>query len=306
MLTWTVGAGGLLGSALTRHAREAFVSGPVPWTDAVGTSSALQQNLDRFRAQAGDGDWAILWAAGAATVASGQAQADAELAIFRAFVDSVAARPPAGQGRFLLASSAGGVYAGASHPPFAASTAPAPLGVYGHLKLAQENAAAHALAGTCPVVVARIANLYGPGQNLAKLQGLVSRLAWCAATQTPANIFVPLDTIRDYVYVDDAARTCLQVIERATQHTEIAVIASGRPVTVGQLIRTVQQVTKRHIPVALGSHASARDQVLDLRLEPSIEIDRQTPLPVGVKDVFLDILTRMQHTSLHRRTEEAS
>ena len=297
MLTWTVGAGGLLGSALTRHAREAFVSGPVPWTDAVGTSSALQQNLDRFRAQAGDGDWAILWAAGAATVASGQAQADAELAIFRAFVDSVAARPHAGQGRFLLASSAGGVYAGASHPPFAASTAPAPLGVYGHLKLAQENAAAHALAGTCPVVVARIANLYGPGQNLAKLQGLVSRLAWCAATQEPANIFVPLDTIRDYVYVDDAARTCLQVIERATQHTEIAVIASGRPVTVGQLIRTVQQVTKRHIPVALGSHASARDQVLDLRLEPSIKIDRQTPLPVGVKNVFLDILTRMQQGS---------
>jgi len=127
---------------------------------------------------------------------------------------------------------------------------------------------------------------------------LVSRLAWCAGTQEPANIFVPLDTIRDYVYVDDAARTCLHVLQQSTQQTEIAVIASGRPVTVGQLIRTVQQVTKRHIPVALGSHASARDQVLDLRLEPSIEIDRQTPLPVGVKNVFLDILQRIQDRAL--------
>jgi len=219
---------------------------------------------------------------------------DAELAIFSAFVGAVAARPPAGPGRFLLASSAGGVYAGATNPPFSAATAPEPLGVYGRLKLAQENAASQALSDTCPVVVARIANLYGPGQNLAKLQGLVSRLAWCAATQEPANIFVPLDTIRDYVYVDDAARTCLRVLERVTHQTEIAVIASGRPVTVGQLIRTVQQVTKRHIPVALGSHSSARDQVLDLRLEPSMEIEQQTPLPVGVKSTFLDILCRRQ------------
>jgi UDP-glucose 4-epimerase len=244
--------------------------------------------------KAGDGQWAIIWAAGAATVAGSQAQADAELATFRAFVGAVAARPPAGHGRFLLASSAGGVYAGATNPPFSAATAPEPLGVYGCLKLAQEDAATHALSDICPVVVARIANLYGPGQNLAKLQGLVSRLAWCAATQEPANIFVPLDTIRDYVYVDDAARTCLRVLERATHPSEIAVIASGRPVTVGQLIRTVQQVTKRHIPVALGSHTSARDQVLDLRLEPSIEIAQQTPLPVGVKSTFLDILSRRQ------------
>jgi len=294
MLTWTVGAGGLLGSALTRHTLEPFIADPVPWSDQVGTASALQQNLEQFRMKAGDGEWAILWAAGAATVASSQGQADAELATFRAFVGAVAARPPAGPGRFLLASSAGGVYAGAARPPFTATTPPAPLGVYGHLKLAQENVAAQALAANCLVVVARIANLYGPGQNLAKLQGLVSRLAWCAATQEPANIFVPLDTIRDYVYVDDAARTCLHVLQQSTQQTEIAVIASGRPVTVGQLIRTVQQVTKRHIPVALGSHSSARDQVLDLRLEPSIEIAQQTPLPVGVKSTFFDILSRRQ------------
>ena len=76
--------------------------------------------------------------------------------------------------------------------------------------------------------------------------------------------------------------------------------------TVGQLIRTVQQVTKRHIPVALGSHSSARDQVLDLRLEPSIEIAQQTPLPVGVKSTFLDILSRRQGQKLHRLSRRVS
>jgi len=297
MLTWTVGAGGLLGSALTRQVCNPFNASPVAWNDQYASGVALKKNLDRFCADVGDGEWAIIWAAGAATVAIGQAQADVELSTFRAFIDAVSAHAPAGAGRFLLASSAGGVYAGATGPPFAAATAPAPLGVYGHLKMAQEAGAVEGLRNTCPVVVARIANLYGPGQNLTKLQGLVSRLAWCAATQEPANIFVPLDTIRDYVYVDDAARSCLQALTNAAHPSEVAVIASGRPVTVGQLIRTVQQVTKRHVPVGLGSHSSARDQVLDLRLAPSMEIDQQTPLPVGVKNVFLDILRRLQERS---------
>jgi len=280
-----------------RHICNPFNASPVPWNDPYATGKALKQNLDRFCADVGDGEWAIIWAAGAATVATGQGPADVELSTFRTFVDAVSAHAPAGAGRFLLASSAGGVYAGSTNPPFTAATTPVPLGIYGQLKLAQENHAIYVLRNTCPIVVARIANLYGPGQNLTKLQGLVSRLAWCAATQEPANIFVPLDTIRDYVYVDDAARSCLLSLGNAAQGSEVAVVASGRPVTVGQLIRTVQQVTKRHVPVGLGSHASARDQVLDLRLAPSVEIDQQTPLPVGVKNVFLDILRRLQERS---------
>ena len=55
-------------------------------------------------------------------------------------------------------------------------------------------------------MIGRFSNLYGPGQNLGKLQGLISRLALSAVTRQPINIFVPLDTIRDYVYVDDAAQ----------------------------------------------------------------------------------------------------
>jgi hypothetical protein len=34
--------------------------------------------------------------------------------------------------------------------------------------------------------------------------------------------------------------------------------------------------------------------VLDLRLEPSVTIDDPTPLPAGVKLVYLDILARLR------------
>lgn len=162
------------------------------------------------------------------------------------------------------------------------------------------------LAGTCPVVIGRFSNIYGPGQNLKKLQGLISRLAQAAATQNPLNIFVSLDTLRDYIYVDDAAERAAFWLDEATaqQPSEAltTVIASGESVTVGQLIRTMHLVTKRRIPTALGSHASARDQVLDLRLVPTgadglVELPL-TPLPAGAKRTYLDILERLQATDL--------
>ena len=68
--------------------------------------------------------------------------------------------------------------------------------------------------------------------------------------------------------------------------------------TVGQLIRTMKQVTRTRIPVALGSHPSASSQSLDLRLTPSPGISTSTPLPVGMKAVYLDILDRVQQSSL--------
>jgi UDP-glucose 4-epimerase len=136
---------------------------------------------------------------------------------------------------------------------------------------------------------------------LEKLQGLVSRLALAAVTRQPINIFVPLDTIRDYVYVDDAARAVLDLVARATDLagppiTEI--IGSGAPATVGQLVQTMHLVSKRRVPVAMGIHASAAAQAADLRLTPTVPLDDVTPLPVGMKRVYLDILERVQIRSI--------
>ncbi|MCF8557899.1 MAG: SDR family oxidoreductase, partial [Candidatus Nanopelagicales bacterium] len=196
----------------------------------------------------------------------------------------------------------GGVYAGSVNPPFEAATTPVPLSPYGELKLAQENLANDTLSSVCPLVIGRVSNLYGPGQNLTKLQGLISRLALAAVTRQPINIFVPLDTIRDYIYVDDAARAVLQATARAASAgqptTSVQVVASGQPATVGQVLRTMNLVAKRRVPVALGSHPSSTAQSSDLRLEPTVPLDAVTTLPAGMKAVYLDVLERVQCTSM--------
>jgi UDP-glucose 4-epimerase len=300
LITWTIGAGGLLGSAIQRHVEHPFQATAIPWSHDLQAVEALASNYAAFRATAGTSEWAIIWAAGAATVSATPESAHQELRVLESLLHCIAANPPAGHGVFFLSSSAGGVYAGSSNPPFDIKTAPVSLSPYGDLKLQQETATREILGSTCTVVIGRFSNLYGPGQNLDKLQGLISRLALAAATRQPINIFVSLDTIRDYIYVDDAARTALQWVKQAvhkTNSTTTVIIAAGEPTVLGQLIRLMQDVSRTKVPVALGNHSSSNAQVSDLRLVPT-QIDEteltRMPLPAGVKLVYQDILTRAQ------------
>ena len=300
MIIWTIGAGGLLGSAIQRHVEHSFEAGSIPWSDEQQSKQALTNNYRAFKDTADTQDWAIIWAAGAATVSASPESADQELRVLESLLSEIAANPPAGKGVFFLSSSAGGVYAGSGNPPFDIDTIPVSLSPYGDLKLRQEAATKEILGRTCTVVIGRFSNIYGPGQNLEKLQGLISRLALAAATRQPINIFVSLDTIRDYIYVDDAARIALQWVEQAIHEqaaSTTAIIAAGEPTVLGQLIRLVQDVARTKVPVALGTHSSSAAQVSDLRLVPTSTKDSgltRMPLPAGVKLVYQDILSRAQ------------
>ncbi len=303
MTTWVIGQGGLLGSAIIRQIRQSstaddlFMSRPIPWSSPQA-SDCLVSEYRRFREQVGVTAWNILWAAGAATVASPRDIAMAELGPLESLLTAIRTNPPRADGFFFLTSSAGGVFAGSQNPPFTESSIPAPLGPYGELKFAQEVRTATELSATCRVVIGRFSNLYGPGQNLDKLQGLISRLALAAIHRQPISIFVPLDTMRDYIYVDDAAAAVLAQTQKppgqSSSSTRTVIIASGQPTTVGQVIHMMGQVTRRRIPVAHGSHPSAGAQALDLRLTPSSGVHATTHLPEGMKAAYHDILARTQ------------
>lgn len=300
MITWIIGGGGLLGTAIRHRSERVFAGSRVPWSDPGAVDAVLRRDLEAFRTEADGGPWAIAWTAGAATVASDADQTAPELAVLRPLLEDLRSRPPAGPGAFFLTSSAGGVYAGSARPPFDEVTVPVPISAYGELKLQQEGLATELLDGICPLVIGRVSNLYGPGQNLAKLQGLISQLALAAITHQPINIFVPLDTVRDYVYVDDAADAAVRLMEEAVatqpHGAAIRIIASGEGTTIAHLLRTAQDISRKRVPIALGSHPSARVQTLDLRFVPSDSggLRPRTPLPVGMKCVFDGIMRQLQ------------
>ncbi len=310
MLIWIVGEGGLLGSALARTARNEssnslFLAEPLPWGHVDSVRTQFERLAERFAAEAAHEPWAVVWAAGRATVASSAADAESELEALTSLCVALKNHTPSGRGAFFLSSSAGGVYAGSENPPFSIETVPAPLSAYGQLKLDQEAAAGRVLSDVCPVMIGRISNLYGPGQDLSKLQGLISALARSAVTRIPINMFVSLDTIRDYIYADDAAQQILHLVQRSIdgvsdEAVSRFILASGQPVSLGYLVNLVQDIARVRIPVALGAHASAAAQSRDLRLLPTVNEgdwkagSPSTPLAAGVKNVFLDVLERVQ------------
>lgn len=297
---WIIGAGGLLGSALVRSAPEGarlFRAGPVPWDDPADATQALLASVERFAASRRPGvPWAIVWAAGTGVPATTPAELRRQSQVLLDVASHVASRLDP-DGAFAFASSAS-VY-GTSADDCDETTPPAPSPGYGAEKLWQEGELARAFApeGGPRLAVARISTLYGPGQNLLKRQGLVSSMCMEAVRGGVITLHVPLDTVRDYVYVDDAARLVHRLLELSgrdrPQHL-LRVVASHRPTTIGELARVVQSVVHRrtHIVQASvrGSGASAHLSVRSV--DPELASVRRTPLVVGVKAVQDDVLRR--------------
>ena len=294
MHTWIIGSGGLLGGALVQEFPEAFRGDPINWTDTEQSISDLTKNLAAFgeMVNAQPQPWLIVWAAGHATVSNDRETCLRELEVFTEFIGRLEKKLPEGPGTFFLTSSAGGVYAGSQQAPFSASSPVTPLSEYGSLKLQQESAATK-LEGV-RVMIGRVSNLYGPGQDLNKLQGLVSRLVKAGLDKETINIFVPLDTIRDFIFVQDAAATIAQVTQDLGS-PDLLVIASGEPKSLGSVIAQVQDVLRIKIPIAYGVHDSGSGQASDLRMTPTVLSPRTTPFPVGVKSVISDLLDRLQN-----------
>jgi UDP-glucose 4-epimerase len=294
--TLVVGARGLLGGGVVRELTRrgaAPATVEVPWHDRDAAVSVLVDATTRLAAQGGA--WRVLWCAGAGVVATSPAALEAEVSTFTGYVDGLAARlvegPAASPGALFLASSAGGVHAGSADPPFSEDTEPRPISPYGEAKLATEQVARRfARASGVPVVIGRIANLYGPGQDPTKAQGLVSQLCRAHLERRPTSIYVSLDTARDYLFVDDAARLVLGATERAAAGppgtAQVKIMGSQRATTVAMILGELRRVSRRKPLVVLGVSPLAAFQTRDLRFRSRVwtDLDAEvaTTLPAGI------------------------
>ncbi len=288
MTTLVVGRG-LLGGHLSRQ----LVRGgdtvrhvDVPWREPEAALQALLVGVGA--AAEADPEWRLAWCAGAGVVATPGAAAQAEVELFASFLDAIGPVPSV----LFLASSAGGVYAGSpDHPPFTESSRTGALAPYGEAKLRMEQAARDFAGRGSRVVLARLANLYGPGQDLSKPQGLVSQLCVSQLTQQPLGLYVSLDTLRDYLYVADAAAMSAACLDRVAEEPPGSVVtkivASGRAVSVASVLGQLTRVVRARPRLSTRTTAHSARQVLDLRLRSEVwpEVDRlvHTSLTVGLR-----------------------
>jgi UDP-glucose 4-epimerase len=280
----------------------------VPWRDRQWTRAALADGVRRLEDAAAGGEWQLAWCAGAGVVATTAAAMDEELAAFSVLLDELAARPAlARAGALFVASSAGGVYAGSSsRPPFTEESATGALVPYGRTKLDMEHAVRRFADRTgAAVLIGRIANLYGPGQNLAKAQGLVSQLSRAHVTGVPVSIYVSLDTLRDYVYAADvgdlvaAGLGALRTqVEGRTDRVVVKVVATGSSLTIGHLIGESTRHHRARARVVVKAPQQGSGQIRDLRLRsvvwPQLDAHLRTPMLVGMARTAADVAVQLR------------
>lgn len=301
-LTWVVGAGGLLGSHLVRALPGRgllFEASPIPW--GAGAEAVLADNATRLLHQARElrAPWRVLWCAGSGVTGATRYQLDPELRALEATLEALSG---AEGGSVFLASSVGGIYAGNPAPPFDEFSDPQPLAEYGWAKLEAEQMAARWSAETgAPVLLGRITNLFGPGQDLAKPQGLISQICLNHVTRRPSSIWVNLDTLRDYVFVPDCADLILDAMDRLDVEGGVVVklLGSGEPRSISAVLGEIRKVVGRKPDVLIGTSPNARFQVRDLSVRsvvwPDLDHRPMTPFGVGVAQTLAEMVTKVQN-----------
>ena len=312
--SWVIGGSGLLGSAvqsaLNVEKWEPRQYRRFSWDNPDALREQFQASVAEFLEAIPAGIWRIFWCAGAGVVGASEEKLKQEtqnLSTFLEVLGNALVGRNHSDGLFFLASSAGGLYAGSSESPATELTIPVPINSYGWAKLDQELLVHNfSNATNTPVFVGRIANLYGPGQNVKKPQGLISQICLSILQQRSCTIYVPLETSRDYLYSADAGQIicrCCDILQSGSSlQTSLVItkiIASGHNSTISQIIGECRRVTKRPLRVASAVNKATKQQPKELRFQslvlPNINARTGTSIPVGINSVFQALLTQVQH-----------
>jgi UDP-glucose 4-epimerase len=110
----------------------------------------------------------------------------------------------------ILFSSGGCVYSG-KDAPFREESPALGSNSYGRYKLDQEMLL---IASGIPHVILRAANIYGPGQQVGRGQGVIAEWVEAAVRDKPIQILGSLDTTRDFLYIDDLVLAIEKVLQQ--------------------------------------------------------------------------------------------
>ena len=270
MITWVLGRGGLVGSSveskLINRSTVWFPAEPIQWNDLSSFEKSFTRAFNQFIQLIQDEDWAILWCAGNGVVSSSkqQLQTECQYTQFVCSQTALLSQTVQSRGTVSFTSSAGGVYGGSSGTIFNENTIPEPINEYGQTKLETERQLIDfANQSNVKVAIFRLANVYGPNQDERKSQGIISAITHSILHHNPVKIFVPLQTVRNYIYADDAGEIIAKCVTRfatdKSSKTCLKLVASDRNISLSSLINEFRLVYG-YRPMVINTVSSAATQ----------------------------------------------
>lgn len=299
-IAWVLGKHGLLGSALshTLHASGTVLFAPgeqLHWMDNSAIRQQIRSAVKDF-AQRADAHsrWEIYWAAGIGTMSSAAAALEPETHALSELLDALSSQSnlDLSAGALAFASSAGAIYAGSAEEIISESTPPAPTTPYALEKLKQEEllrsfAATTSIGRLC---IARFSTLYGIGQGMGKKQGLLTHLARSMIRRKPIQIFVPYDTVRDYITADDAAAEMAATLRmRGLPQVATKIVASEQAVSIAQIVSIFKRVMRQTPRVATSASPASALYTRCIKFKSTLPVASQrdrTSLVVGIAQLI--------------------
>lgn len=190
--------------------------------------------------------------------------------------------------RLIFLSSGGTVYGKQSVQPISEEALPRPINHYGNIKLCIENTMlAFAYQNNADMIIARISNPYGPGQDYTKGVGFIDAAIKRAIMNEPIEIWGDGQVIRDYIYIDDVCRALATLAEYIVLENKIINISSGVGISLNQIVSIIKELNgKVEVQYKAARSVDLKEVVLDNTKLSSIMQGPLCGLSTGIKKYY--------------------
>jgi UDP-glucose 4-epimerase len=303
------GKKGLIGSSvvesLNRSGLSVFSNQIIEWGNRDLVRGQISESVDAFFDGANTESWMIFWVAGKGGFSVSQEQLDFDLRNFHYFLESVEEKMNQ-PGLVVLASSAGALYSSGSDSVFDETSPITINSLYGKLKMDQEAALSSFVdRSNCRALVARISTVYGPGSDFTSGYGLINHLCIADLARRPIEVFVPMETSRNYIYSEDAGELVVRFALLCSENGEklqIRNVVSPSSVSVSEIVATCSRVFKRK--VFFSNRIDNRQFSYNTRFDiqsshyEDIEPINWTPISVGISRVHQSLSFHLQSVGI--------
>lgn len=188
--------------------------------------------------------------------------------------------------RVLFLSSGGAVYGDIDSEKISEKAVPSPMSPYGIGKLTIEHYLRYFKSQTAlDYIVYRVANPYGPGQNVHGKQGVIPIFMHHVLENKSVTVLGDGTMMRDFFYIEDLTKMLANSFDRNHKYSEYN-IGSGKGRTVSELVAAIETSTGKSVKVRHAEAPSAfvHKSVLDTsRFSKEFGIKPVVSLEEGLK-----------------------
>lgn len=194
--------------------------------------------------------------------------------------------------KLVFLSSGGTVYGKQKIQPIKEDAVAMPINHYGNVKLCIENTIrVFDIQANSKMIIARISNPYGPGQDFTKGVGFIDAVIKRAINNEIVEVWGDGGIVRDYIYIDDVCEMLCSLSDYDGQEV-IFNISSGIGTTQNEIIAIVRDIVGEiNVVYKDARSVDVPKLVLDNeKIRTIIDLD-QIALAAGIKKYY-DYLTR--------------